>query len=284
MMKKFLLQFLIIVTLLGCGKEPQTFEEYKSAGEKAFLDGNYSKARNYLKGALEINSTDRNILYLLGVSYERDYIYDSALVYLKRADILFKNDREINKELYKISKELQDWNNAIKAINVMVASGDDINNYLPELVNYNIKIEHFGVAYHYAEKLLKSQPDNPDWYIQFANLAAEIDSLEVALATIDDAIERFGEKDEFLLNRGIYLTAQGKHLKAEKIFRNLLDKDTLHFAPYRMNLAHVLASQDDIKKKKEAYKIYKTLQEEGTDAKFRIDSMITDLEKQLNIK
>ena len=284
MMKKFLLQFLIIAILLGCGREPQTFDEYKSAGEKAFFKGNYLKARNYFKGALEINSTDRNVLYFLGVSYQRDYIYDSALIYLKRADILFKNDREINKELYKISRELQDWNNALKAINVLVATGDDINNYLPEIVDYNIRIEHYGVAYHYGKELLKVQPDNPDWYIQFANLAAEIDSLEVALATMDDAIERFGEEDEFLLNRGMYLTAQGKHLKAEKIFRNLTDKDTLNFAPYRMNLAHVLASQDNVKKKKEAYKIYKALQEEGTDAKFRIDSIITDLENQLNIE
>jgi len=277
--KILLLSLGLLLLALSCGKEPQTFDENLKAGQKAFLDQDFSTARKYLSKAVTLNPSDRNALYFLGISFERDYIYDSAHFYLKRADLLFPNDREINKEIYKVSVPLSEWRDAIKSIMVLVATGDNLEDYYDELADLNMQQKNYPVAYAWYQRLKERDPNNPNWYLQEANLAVELDSTDLAIAKIDSAIARFGPRDELLMNKGNYLSGRGRHGEAEKIFRKLYESDTTSVA-YRINLANSLAAQSSRKKKEEALKMYRDLSDE-TSSSFRIDSLITEMEKEL---
>ncbi|MDH4157131.1 MAG: hypothetical protein OEW00_07640 [candidate division Zixibacteria bacterium] len=279
-MKKYLLVAFCVVILTGCGKEPQTFEELKAAGRSAFLDDDYARAREYLTRAVALQSSDRSVLFFLGLSYQRDYIFDSALFYLKRVDILYPDDREVNLELYKVCLAMEDWRNAIRSIGVLVKTGDKAEDYYPQLAELNLKLENLPNAYYFSRETLKLFPDNPNYYLQLANVAAELDSLDISLATIDSALTRFGERDELLLNKGLYLVARNRPGDAERIFRDLAAKDT-SFIPYRINLANALSTQKSTVKKAEALELYRQLQPLVGGEQFRIDSMIGVLEKEL---
>ncbi len=279
-MKNFLLLAFFVVILAGCGKEPQTFEELKAAGQSAFLDEDYAGAREYLTRAVALQSSDRSVLFFLGLSYQRDYIFDSALFYLKRVDILYPDDREVNLELYKICLAMEDWRNAIRSIGVLVKTGDKAEDYYAQLAELNLKLENLPNAYYFSRETLKLFPDNPNYYLQLANVAAELDSMDIALATIDSALARFGERDELRLNKGLYLVAKNRAGDAERIFRDLAAKDT-SFVPYRINLANALSSQKSTAKKAEALELYRQLQTLVGGEQFLIDSMIGVLENEL---
>ncbi len=273
---------LFIVFFSSCSQEPQTFEELEKAGEKAFVDQDYDHARKYLSQAVAQKPSDRHLLYLLSVSYQRDYLYDSAFFYLKRAAMLFPDDREVNLILYQVAKAIGDWKSTIKAIHVLIKTGDPSEQYDRELAELNLEIKNFEVAYYFYRKLLEKEPDNPDNYLKVANLAIELDSAETALHVIDSAIDKFGVNDKFLLNKAMYLIGNGRYIEAEAIFRSLVDKDTSSVA-YRINLANCLASQDDRAKKEEAYHLYLNLNP-LVSKDFNVDSLLRALEEELNYK
>lgn len=282
-MKKYILFLVVVLLLTSCSKEPETYKALKSAGQKAFVKQDYPTARKYFLEALHKNQSDKDLLYLLGLSYQRDFLMDSALLYLKRADLLFPNERETNLAIYQAALDLQDWEAAIKAIHVLVKTGDPIEMYYNQLAQMNLKIGHYVVAYIFAKKELETHPDIPNNYIQLGNVAAILDSFDVAINTMDSATKKFGDKDVFLLNKGIYYSGKRNYKKAEKIFRSLLLKDSTSI-PTKVNLANILSQQKSRKKKLEAYHLYKEIQPKITTDVFKIDSTITALKKELKIK
>ena len=281
-MSKFMFAVLLVGFLGGCSKEPQTVDELSRAGEKAFDNHEYARARKHLTKAVAQKPSDRHLLYLLGISYQRDFLYDSAYHYLKRLDLLFPGDREVNLRLYKIAKTVKEWKSVIKAIHVLVETGDSGEQYHAELADLNLKIENYKVAYYFYRKLLEVEPNNPNYYLLVANLAAQLDSLNISLAVIDSALERFGDRDEFLMNKGLYLAVKKRYEESEAIFRSLLDKDSSSL-PARLNLANALATQDDLAKKREALQLYLQIRPVA-DEVLRLDSMIGALREELNIK
>ena len=281
-MRNIVLGSLFFVLLSSCGQEPQTVEELQKAGEIAFGEADYAEARKLLAKAVAQRPSDPHLLYLLGVSYQRDYLYDSAFTYLKRADILFPNDRETNLALYDIAKALKEWRSAIKAIQVLIKTGDPADQYDRELAELNINNENYPVAYYYFRKLLQKEPDSSSHYLTVANLATELDSFEIAINVVDSAIERFGSSDELLVNKGMYLTALKKYGDGEGIFRSLMAKDSTASA-YKLNLANALASQNNRTKKAEAYRLYLSIKD-AFGPEFRIDSLLQALEEELDIK
>jgi len=281
-MRKFMFAILLVGFLCGCSKEPQTVDELSRAGEEAFDNHEYARARKYLSKAVAQKPSDRHLLYLLGISYQRDFLYDSAFHYLKRLDLLFPGDREVNLQLYKIAKTVKEWKSAIKAIHVLVKTGDPGEQYHAELADLNLKIENYKVAYYFYRKLLEADPSNPNYYLLVANLAAQLDSLDISLAVVDSALERFGDRDEFLVNKGLYLAAMKRYEESEASFRYLLAKDSSSL-PAKLNLANTLATQDDRAKKREALQLYLQLRPMA-DEVLRLDSLIGALREELNIK
>ncbi|MFH1374890.1 MAG: tetratricopeptide repeat protein [bacterium] len=281
-MKKLTALLFIISTLFGCSGEPQSVEQLVNAGEKAIVDGDFARARDYLSKAIARQPSDQHILYLLGTSYRRDFLYDSAYYYLKRADLLHPGDREVNLELHRVAAVLQEWKSAVRAIHVLIETGDSKEMYIADLADYNLRMDNFSVAYHYYRRLSQIQPDNIEIWRHLVNLAAQLDSLEVALRVVDSALERFGRQDGLLISKGLCLAATGDYDQSESIFRSLVAKDTASVAA-RINLAHTLSSQNSPAKKREALQLYLQVQPRA-DKFLKVDSLIEALTEELDGK
>ena len=280
-MKKYFTLLIILLLTLGCSSEPQTFAEYKQEGKKEYARGNYKEARRLLNEAMKSNKSDRDVLFYLGLSYQKDYMLDSAIFYMKKADMLYPKDRDINLSIYKVALELQQAEYLVEAIDVLIKSGDPIEDYYELLITCNMQLERYFVAFLHSQALLQTDLENPSYYFTAANLAADVDSLDLALRTINQAIEKFGEKEEFVLNKGIFTARMGEHLKAEKIMRSLLDTSQ-NPSFVKLNLANVLTAQDNKDKKLEGYHLYKEIQSEFSQD-YKIDSTINALKQELKI-
>jgi len=279
-MTKYLLP-LVLLLVVSCSQEPQTPDELTAAGERAFGAGDYFQARDYLGRAVLQKPSDRNLLYLLGAAYLRERMYDSAITFLKRADILYPKDREINIALADACTETEQWADARRALEVLVAAGETGADYMEELLRVSLKGQEYPFAYYYARRLLEQFPDEQQRYLAVANLAAELDSLTVAINVMDSALERFGTTMEFINNKATYLVAKRKYAEAERLYRSLVAMD-LTSVEYKLNLANALDSQDDRSKRNEAYRILSKLDStyKGTP---RLDSMLTELREELGI-
>ncbi len=280
-MKRIIFLIFALSILLGCSKEPQSFDELIAAGKKAFNKENYSKARGYLTQAVKIQPSQYDALFFLGLSYSRDYMMDSALFYLKKADIYYKDDREINLELYKVAVAVQDAQTTMNAITVLIKTGDPAEYYDEQMADLNAYEGKFDNALYHFKRLLLKEPDNINRYFELANCAGNTDSIQLALNILDSAKAKFGPLPEIQLNRGVFLASMEKYEEAEKILRELFNSDTLANST-RLSLAHVLASQNDIKKKKESLNHYLYLNDKfpGT---LNLDSLITALKTELNL-
>lgn len=279
MHRLILLPLIAAILILACASEPETFEERLKAGEHAFVSGDFFKARGYLLQALKEKPSERDLLYLLGLTYSRELMYDSALFYLGRANTLYPDDREVNLGLYDAALNAGDWESARAALRVLVETGDPIESRLESLAELSLQMEDLPWAHYYYSQLLKNDPDNPNRWVQVANTAADMGSLSVAMDLVDSAVEKFGPNETFLSNKGIYYAVLQQYTESEEIFRSLILFDSTAIA-YRLNLASALASQDDLKKKREALEIYRLVRDVlGADA--RMDSLVEVLEVEI---
>jgi len=276
-MKKIVLLIFLLVLIIGCG-EPGTFEELKSEGLKKFSEGDYVKAREYLTKALEDKPSDKDLLYFTGMSYKREYLYDSALFYLKRADLLFPKDREINSEIYEVALAVEDWDYAIAAIMTLVDTGDKLESYYYQLADLYSRIDYPLNIFYYLQRAYEKGMDDPSRFLQYANAAAMVDSLDLAFEIIDSAITRFGEENRFLANKAKYYAFKDDYKTAEKMMRTVLERDTAD-PGIKFNLANILGLQDSKKKKREALELYR--QVKPFIREYNIDSTIAALEEKL---
>jgi tetratricopeptide (TPR) repeat protein len=279
-MKKIIL-LLLLFSLTQCGKGNKTTEEYLASGQKAFTAGDFKTARTeFLKG-LASSPSDHDLNYYTGLAYQRDYMYDSALFYLKKADLLYPNEREINLAIYQVAPKFEDWENQIKAIKVLILTGDSEDKYNQELGELYHELNNIHYSLFYYKKLLSAEPENPQRYLEVSNLATMVESLTLAQDVLDKGVEKFGLLDEFKANQGTLHSIRKEFDEAEKIFRSLLTKDTANIF-LKINLASTLSEQENRDKKHEAYLLLKEIRQ--ITSRFEIvDSLLINLREELNI-
>ena len=234
----------------GCGSN-KSVEELRADGKKLFGDAKYAEARAVFAQALQVNPSDRELMYLMGVSYRRDQLYDSALSILRRVDLLYPHDREINQALFDVAMALNDWPVARSALQGLIDEGAAPPKAWKMMADLWRKSEHPGNVYFYTKKAIEADSNDLDLWLELANTAAMVDSGGAALEYNGEAIKRFGSSDMLLANRATYLTFVKKYDSAEVILRSLLVKDS-GSVQIRLNLAHVLSSTKSLEKKKEA--------------------------------
>jgi len=281
-MKMLLITILGCLILFGCSNKPSDIEGWRKAGQDAFLAGKYREAREALSEGLALKPSDQNMLYYMGLAFEREYVYDSALFYLNKVNILYPNQREIVQEIYEVAPKVESWDDAVNAIRSLVRNGDPEEKYWEELVDYHDRRGYTSLSYYYAQRLHAREPDNLEWYIRTSSAAITLDSLDVASAILDSAEQRFGPRIEFTSGRGIILLKKGEFETAEKLFRGLHKEDStsLYFNLY---LGSALAPQASVAKKEEALGIFKSIRDQSSDQP-RIDSMITTLRYDLGLE
>lgn len=281
-MKRLTLLFFIVILFIGCSNEPKTIDELKQAGEKAFLKKDYPQARKYLAEGLLKKSSDRDMLYYMGMSFQRELQFDSALFYLKRADILYPNDRELNRAIYQSAKEINDYEDMLGAINVFIKNGDPEDQYLKEEADLNLRVGNVFLSFLQFRKIYEKGSDDPNVYLAMANLAGQVDSVDLAIQVMADAIKKFGEKIEFVTNYAIFLASADRLSEAEAALRKLLKEEPDSQAA-QMNLANVLTMYKSRKKKIEGYHLYKELYDKYGNV-LKLDSTVHALQQELDIK
>jgi tetratricopeptide (TPR) repeat protein len=262
----------------ACSKKA-TLDELRAAGKKAFLAQDYAGARQFLVQAIGIAPSDRELLYLTGEAYRRDFKYDSAMVYFKRLDLLYPDDREANAQIYEVAKAAERWEDAIHAIYVLARTGDGYERYYGELSDLWTRSGSFINGLYWARKAIALDPQNIAAYVGGAFAASQCDSIDAAITITDSAIARFGEDIRLLANMGTFLAQRGQYDTAERFLRQVIAVDSTT-AAYRMSLAHTLVAQNNKSKKREALGLYKSIQSQ-VGPEFQIDSIITSLEEEL---
>lgn len=269
----------VLAVLSGCADSPGSVDELRKKGIEAFLNNDYKTAREYLTQGLKKAPSDRDLLYFTGMAYKRDFMYDSALVYLRRTALLHKQDREVATALFEVAKRLHQWSNAQSALGTLIATGDSEDMHLLELADLSKELNHPLNQFYYLRKYLVLHPEDSLRYIQAANTSLILDSAEVGLALVDSGIARFGESPKWLATRAVVLGGMGKADEGVRMLRSLLADDTGSVS-LKLNLANLLAMQDSKKKKQEALGLYREIQPALTGS-YPIDSIITATEQAL---
>jgi len=265
--------------LTGCGKKAETLEQMRVDGKKALDAGEFNRAVNIYKQALKEKPSDRDLLYYLGLSFKRLDMIDSALVYLRRAKLLNPRDREINKELIELCPAVGDFEGAIKAIAVMISTGDNEQMYWPALAELYFLVDDSYMAAKYNALLIAADSDLAPAYMKLATSYSKMGRYGQSNEVMFRALDRFGPLAETCGNIGINYVGLQQFEEAEVYFRLSLEIDPEH-APTALNLAHALGEQDDRAKKEEALRIYRQYASQAPPA-YNVDSIISVLEGQL---
>ncbi|RKX25624.1 MAG: hypothetical protein DRP45_05480 [Candidatus Zixiibacteriota bacterium] len=267
----------LLVVLGGC--EGESAEELRAAGKEAFFEEDYSRARDLLVQALQLSPSDKDLLYYAGLAYERDFLYDSAIFYFRRADILYPKDRAINQHIRVIATGLGRWQEAIDATYVLARSGDGYEAYNAELSRLWEENGSSLNALYWGRKAIASDTLKENWYIRLSGLASKCGSLYVSIAYIDSAIDLIGPRNELVSNKATCLADLGDYIAAETLLRPLVDSDSA-LDVSRYSLARTLAAQNDRNKKIEAIQLFRELLP-LLPPEAQLDSIIAILEEEL---
>jgi tetratricopeptide (TPR) repeat protein len=276
--KLFFVLGLLCLLLVGCASE--SVEELRAKGRKAYDRRDYAEAREYYLRAITEETTNRDVLLELARAYRQDYMFDSAMYYLKRADLLHPLDRELNEEIREVAIALGDYPNAISAVETLARIDDDFGPYHAQLADLWVRNGHEGRAFYHARRALLQRMDNPAMYLQTANWAAKFDSMDVAFELLDSAIAIFGPLDQFVVNKALYLSYVGKYREAEKLLRPVVERDSPPNPSMQLNLANVLANHPGRVKREEALRIYEEIRP-ILAGQYPIDSLIDAVRSRL---
>jgi tetratricopeptide (TPR) repeat protein len=270
----------IVLLALSCSREPKTLDELRAAGQREFNDAHWSVARSYFQKALMKAPSDKQLLYLTGLCYKRESIYDSAVVMLKKADYLYPRDREINIALREVADLDGKWGYAIGAISVLIATGDKIENWYSDLARLSARNNEPLISMFYQRKLQKINHEDQQEWARLISVSLMIDSLPIAQLYLDSAIAKFGMNDELMACKGKVEGSLGHMAEAEKIFRTLYAKNP-NLSANKYNLANVLSSAADKTSKMEAIELLRLIPE-GERKNYHADSLIILIQKQVD--
>ena len=279
-MKRLIILFILGLIAFGCSSQNKDPEYYLKSGQESFLAGKYRDATNIFLDGLKLSPSNHELLYYTGLSYQKEYMYDSALFYLKKVDLLFPREKEINLAIYQVAPKVEDWENSIKAIKVLIKSGDNEEKYWKDLVQFYGYREMYVNSMHYLRKVIANEPENIEPYLQMCNFSAFAESLEVAQAYNDTAVDKFGYLNELKSNQGTILAFKGEFKKAEKIFRELFNLDTTNIY-FKTNLASSLSEQNILSKKEEALKLFEEVKLQSSANSTQLDSIINNLKEEI---
>lgn len=263
----------------GCGE--QSVESLKADAREAFVQEDYGQVRRLLQQVLAKAPSDRESLFLIGTAYRRDQVYDSALIYLKRADLYAPNDRETNRQLYDLGQLMNDWQVSIDAIGVLIRTGDRPEDHYAKLGELWGKDNHPYNAYYWTRKALEYDSTRAELLMTAAFYGGIVDSNDAALKYIDRAEAYYGSQRDFTIARGIYFMQTERPERAEIYFREVLLLDTAAVQS-KLNLARALVSIDGREKKLEGLTIYKSLIGR-VGAELKVDSIVAALESTLTL-
>ncbi len=282
MNRPLILLFISTVMLIsGCGEKARDMSMLKQQGIAAYEAKNFMQAINLCREGLKAEPSDRDFLYYLGVSYAEMDLFDSAIIYIRRAKVLYPRDREINRQLVQLCPRFQDYDCALRAIAVLIATGDNEKMYWPQLADLNYRVGNLILAVQYYKLALADNPNIANYYLYLSVALGRLGKFEEAIKYLKQSIERFGPNEESYANMGTMYINLRRFDKAEECFRSSLALNPDNISIW-INLANILTMSDDREKKLEGLEIYKKYRAQ-TPAMYNLDSLIPALESELGL-
>jgi tetratricopeptide (TPR) repeat protein len=253
---------------------------YFAEGKEKFDRDDYNGAIESFRKGLQLDPSNRDLLFYVGVSFRREAQYDSALIYLRRTALLHKRDREVNQELYEIAMTLGEWEVAHSAVGALMETGDAERDHYLTLARLFQRMDWPLNHFYYLRKYMELFPEDSSVYVEAAMVSMPLDSTDVGLAILDSAIVRFGDDTRYKAVRGLIFAYRGEYETAEGILRPLLAADT-GAANIKYTLGRVLADQSGREQWQEALELLRGARHQ-LRGMLPIDSLIADLENRLN--
>lgn len=280
-MRHLLLTTIVIVSLifLNCGQDGRDFDTLAKAGMDAYDRADYNEAVSLFNKALHLKPSDRDMLYQIGLTFERLDLADSALVYLHRADILYPADYDVNKELFRLCSNTEDYECALSAIRMLIANGDSEEMFWIPLADLNYFIGNYRLAVMYYKLLIDEDPKEGRYRWNLSDCLAKMNKPEESNEVLEKAVKELGPNPVAYSQIAINYVTMQKHALAEEYFRKAIKFDPKNVSLW-INLANVLTEQDSREKKEEGLEIYRRYYID-TPEMFKIDSLIKALEKEL---
>jgi tetratricopeptide (TPR) repeat protein len=280
-MNRILLLIVLCLSLSwGCSGEPESPEELRKAGLKAFNNQEYLQARDYLIEAGKKLTSDKEVLYFTGLAYKRDFLYDSALFYFRRADIHHPFDIEINQQILEVALAGNHWEYAKNAIRAMTEAGQPKEPYYGTLFTIWSQLDNPGNTFYYLRMHYHANGlENMSLFSELIKLSVRWDSVELAQTVLDSAIVLFGENDELTLGQARILIQEGESKTAENILRPIVETNPDN-VEMTLNLVSALISQETRPGLEEALILLQEARTRVPEPEF-IDSLINYVELQL---
>ncbi|MEW5925033.1 MAG: tetratricopeptide repeat protein [Candidatus Zixiibacteriota bacterium] len=273
------LAILLMAILAGCGENSGDTEQMKQQGLRALDAGDYNKAINIFREALKAKPSDRDLLYNLALSYKKFDIYDSAYAYFRRARVLNVRDREINREIVEMAPAFGDYRDAINAIAVMVATGDNEKIYWPRLAELYYRDNDMSMAARYCRLIIADDPDQKDFYLYLSQALSQMGKFEESNETLKEALKEFGPSSEAYASIAFNYLAIDSLDAAVDYLRKSVEVNPDNATNW-VKLGIVMAEKDDRSAKEEALGILKKYRDQAPPV-FKLDSLIPALEARL---
>jgi tetratricopeptide (TPR) repeat protein len=274
--------FLVAIGLFfmfGCGQGKNDTTDLTAKGRAALEDGEFIKAVNIFREALDQKPSDRDLLFLMGTAFKKLDMFDSAIVYFKRGKILYNHDRDINEELVELCPLFGDYGGALSAIATLVLLGDNERMYWYRLAELYYYDRQLTMAVKYYKLLIDEDPQRASIYLKLSHTLSELGKYDEAVEVLHQCIDSIGPTPEAWANLGLNYLSLNRFDDAEVAFRSSLALDSDN-VPVWVNLANLLSSTINREKKKEALSIYRRYREQIPPA-YKADSLISTLEAEL---
>ena len=274
--------FVGILFLSGCGEHPADFDSLSKAAMAAYNKADYNEAVHLIGKALHEKPSDYDMLYHMGMSFAKLDLIDSALTYFHRANVLYPGDRVINEELFRYCTAIEDYDCALSAVQILVATGDSEEMFWIPLADLNFFLGKYQVAEKYYKLLINDKPREARYYWNLSESLSMLNKPKEAIDVLKSALDELGPNPVAYAQVAINYVTLREHAQAEKYFRKAVELDPKNVSLW-INLANVLTEQDSREKKEEGLQIYKMYYIDTPEV-FKLDSLIKALEKELGEK
>ncbi len=290
-----LVLFILIIIFSGCGNDPETQKQrFLIRGNNALSEQNYREAIRFYTEALNIDSCYSPAWNNLGVTRFEQKQYGGALEAYNAALLCNPDDKEaiLNRtnayyetnQLYRaeddllyLIRELPDSSDLYFRLGLVHArmhrfapAVDDFNNALRLNPENTEALINRGTVYYYMNELSKARDDlyraqktgvqMGNVYNGLALVAAESDSLDLAMSYIGRALTEEPLQPYFLNNRGYLHLLRGEYEMAEEDINRSITLDPENAWAYR-NKARFYHLQGDYE---EAIRLYELALEKNT--------------------
>ncbi|MEZ5360520.1 MAG: tetratricopeptide repeat protein [Candidatus Zixiibacteriota bacterium] len=252
-MNRLVILFILCGFLLAACGESLTPEQRISRLKRLTDSGEYPEAMEYYKGLKDERPTDAVVLMMGARLYFEYEQYDSALSCAKKYANLYSGDPSGYQLLYKVAKQIKDYDQMLWALSQLGYIGRDRKPYLPEIAQLNLIKGNPGMAVSVCRDIVEYDPENQSVLFTLGSGLLAIGKADSAIVVFEHLDDLVPDQLEILVNLGMCYATVEKFNKAEEIYGQVTVMYP-DFMPGWYGLGNILSSKGDTTGAIEAYR------------------------------